>query len=306
MKKIIICLLFTTINLPLFADTFLIFGASTGWIGKQLADLLQKQNHTAIAATSRLENRESIIKEVKQYKPDFIINAAGITGRPNVDWCETHKDETMRANLWGPLNVASIADQYGIHFTNISTGCIYTYDAAHPMHSGKGFTENDTPNFTESFYSKCKVRLEEFITEYPQVLHLRLRMPVADTLTERAFIGKIIKYKKLINIPNSMAIIDDVLPAIITLTVRKKTGIYNLVNPGTISHDEIMQLYKQYIDPHHTYEIASEEEVNKALKVPRSNCALDTTKLLQECPDIPPIKQSIIKLFERMQKNVQQ
>lgn len=306
MKKIIICLFFTTISHVLLADTFLIFGASTGWVGKQLADLLQKQNHTAIAATSRLENRESIIKEVEQYKPNFIINAAGITGRPNVDWCETHKDETMRANLWGPLNVASIAHQYGIHFTNISTGCIYTYDAAHPMYSGKGFTEDDTPNFTGSFYSKCKVRLEEFITEYPQVLHLRLRMPVADTLTERAFIGKIIKYKKLINIPNSMAIIDDILPAIITLTVRKKTGIYNLVNPGTISHDEIMQLYKQYIDPHHTYEIASEEEVNKALKVPRSNCELDTTKLLLECPDIPPINQSIIKLFERMQKNVLQ
>ena len=26
-----------------------------------------------------------------QVKPTHILNAAGITGRPNVDWCEDHK-----------------------------------------------------------------------------------------------------------------------------------------------------------------------------------------------------------------------
>lgn len=285
--------------------TFLVFGGKTGWVGQQLIAFLQKNNHIAIPAESRLENREGIIREIEQHKPDFIINTAGITGRPNVDWCETHKDETMRANLWGPLNLASIAHEYNIHFTNISTGCIYVYDEAHPLGSGKGFTEEDVPNFTGSFYSKCKVRLEEFITEYPNVLNLRLRMPIADTLTERAFIGKVAKYPRLVDIPNSMAVMDDVLPAIVTLTLRRKTGIYNLVNPGTISHGEIMSLYKKYIDPEHIYEIVSEAEINKALKAPRSNCELDASKLLKECPEIPHIKESIIRVFERMQKKLQ-
>lgn len=26
-----------------------------------------------------------------QVKPTHVLNAAGLTGRPNVDWCETHK-----------------------------------------------------------------------------------------------------------------------------------------------------------------------------------------------------------------------
>lgn len=26
-----------------------------------------------------------------QVKPTHVFNAAGVTGRPNVDWCETHK-----------------------------------------------------------------------------------------------------------------------------------------------------------------------------------------------------------------------
>ena len=30
-----------------------------------------------------------------QVKPTHILNAAGLTGRPNVDWCEDHK-------VWAP------------------------------------------------------------------------------------------------------------------------------------------------------------------------------------------------------------
>ncbi len=26
-----------------------------------------------------------------QVKPSHVLNAAGLTGRPNVDWCEDHK-----------------------------------------------------------------------------------------------------------------------------------------------------------------------------------------------------------------------
>lgn len=26
-----------------------------------------------------------------QVKPTHVLNAAGLTGRPNVDWCETHR-----------------------------------------------------------------------------------------------------------------------------------------------------------------------------------------------------------------------
>lgn len=300
----ILCVLLCNFSVLIYAETFLVFGGKTGWIGQQLISYLQKIGHTAIAAHARLEQRQEIIAEIELHNPDFIINAAGITGRPNVDWCETHKDETMRANLWGPLNLASVAYAYHIHVTNISTGCIYKYDEQHPMRSGKGFTEEDKPNFTGSFYSKCKVALEEFIVEYPNVLNLRLRMPISDTLTERAFIGKIIQYKQLINIPNSMAIIDDIIPAIIQLTLKQCHGIYNLVNPGTISHDEIMQLYKKYIDPTHEYSIASEEVISKLLKAPRSNCELDASKLLQECPDIPHIQQSIIHVFERMKEKL--
>jgi hypothetical protein len=43
-----------------------------------------------------------------------------------------------------------------------ATGCIFHYDKDFPQDSGKGFTEDDTPNFTGSYYSKTKVGLERW------------------------------------------------------------------------------------------------------------------------------------------------
>ena len=148
------------------SKVFLVFGGKTGWIGKKITALLTEQGHMAICTKSRLENRESIVGEIKQHKPDFIINAAGITGRPTVDWCEDHKQETLRANVLGALNLVDVAYTFGIHVTNFATGCIYTYDDKHPENSGIGFAENEEPNFTQSFYSKTKVLLEKLILEY--------------------------------------------------------------------------------------------------------------------------------------------
>ena len=92
-----------------------------------------------------------------QFKPTHVLNAAGVTGRPNVDWCETHKVETIRANVIGCLTLADVCNQRGIHMTYYGTGCIFHYDDKFPQGSGKGFMESDTPNFTGSYYSYTKV-----------------------------------------------------------------------------------------------------------------------------------------------------
>lgn len=91
-----------------------------------------------------------------------MLNAAGVTGRPNVDWCESHKVETIRANVIGCLTLADVCQQRGIHMTYYGTGCIFHYDKDFPEGSGKGFMESDTPNFTGSYYSYTKVCTRPF------------------------------------------------------------------------------------------------------------------------------------------------
>lgn len=41
-----------------------------------------------VSAQSSLENRQDVEKELDAVKPDYVVNAAGLTGRPNVDWCD--------------------------------------------------------------------------------------------------------------------------------------------------------------------------------------------------------------------------
>jgi len=72
--------------------------------------------------------------------------------------------ETIRVNVLGLLNLADICSQKGIHLTTYATGCIFHYDKDFPQGSGRGFTEDDTPNFTGSYYSYTKVHRKAWIT----------------------------------------------------------------------------------------------------------------------------------------------
>lgn len=300
-QKIIIIILFITTLQADEQKRILVFGGKTGWIGQKIVALIRTQGHNAIPAESRLENREAICAEIEAVQPDYIINAAGITGKPNVDWCEEHRQETLRTNVIGTLNLADIAYQYGIHLTNISTGCIYEYDELHPMWSGIAFTEEETPNFDGSFYSRTKIMMETMLLEYPNVLNLRVKMPVSTDM-EHGFVAKIIKYKKVVNIPNSLSVLDDLLPLAVDMTLKEIKGNYNFVNPGAISHNQVLELYKLYIDPTFTYQNFSVEEQDRILKARRANAELSCAKLLQLYPHVPSIQEALTKLFKKIAK----
>ena len=141
------------------ANKFLIWGGK-GWIAQHLAELLKAQGKDVETTTVRMENREAVKAELDRVKPTHVLNCAGCTGRPNVDWCEDHKEETMRSNVIGTLNLTDLCFLAGIHCTAFATGCIYQYDDAHPR-GGPGFKETDKANFDGSFYSETKAHVEE-------------------------------------------------------------------------------------------------------------------------------------------------
>ncbi|CAM9913701.1 unnamed protein product [Pylaiella littoralis] len=200
-------------------QVYLLFG-KTGWLGGKLTTLLREQGKTVHLADSRLENRESVLKEIETIKPTHVLNAAGVTGRPNVDWCESNRPETVRANVIGTLNLADICSGKGIHCTVYATGCIYEYDAEHTI-GGKGFLESDPANFKASFYSFTKGMVENMLKVFPNVCILRVRMPISDDLSPRNFVTKIVKYEKVVNIPNSMTVLTDLLPVSLAMADKK-------------------------------------------------------------------------------------
>jgi 3,5-epimerase/4-reductase len=278
----------------------LFFGA-TGWIGSTLKLLLESEGHTVTTAMARLDQYGELVAELNRY-PDLthVVLAAGLTGRPNVDWCEDHKREVLATNVIGPGILADLTHRRGLHLTYLGTGCIYEYDDKHPI-GGPGYLETDKPNFAGSFYSYSKIMTENILKEFPQTLILRIRMPLSDDLHPRSFITKITRYAKVVNIPNSMTVLHDLIPIIPDMMRQGRTGIYNFCNPGVISHNQILDLYRTYIDPAFHYENFSLDEQAKILKAGRSNNCLDVSKLVAEYPQIRPISEAIVGLFQRMQ-----
>jgi UDP-glucose 4,6-dehydratase len=139
---------------------FLIYGR-TGWIGGLLGKKCQKQEILYEFGSGRLENRVQLEADIASTKPTHVFNAAGVTGWPNVDWCESHKVETIHANVVGTLTLADVCKKNNLLLVNFATGCIFEYDETHQLGSGIGFKEEDTPNFFGSYYSKTKAMVSE-------------------------------------------------------------------------------------------------------------------------------------------------
>ena len=125
------------------------------------------------------------------------------------------------------------------------------------------------------------------------VLNLRIRMPIVDSEHPRNFITKIVNYEKICNCPNSMTVLPELLPIALDMALQYRTGTINLTNPGLISHNEILDMYIQIVDPNFTYQNFTYEEQMEILDSGRSNNFLDTNKLQSLYPTVKNIKDSV-------------
>ena len=127
-------------------------------------------------------------------------------------------------------------------------------------------------------------------------------MPITDEVTERNFITKITSYQKICSIPNSMTVLNDLIPIMIDLAINCRTGTINLTNPGLISHNEILELYKEIVDPNFTWENFSITEQNEILLSKRSNNYLDTSSLEHLYPNVKNIHESVKDILISMKE----
>jgi 3,5-epimerase/4-reductase len=97
-----------------------------------------------------------------------------------------------------------------------------------------------------------------------------------------------------------MTVLDDFFPIFTDLMLKKKTGTYNCTNPGIISHNQILSMYRDIIDPAFTWKNMTLEEQSKILKSDRSNNYLDTEKVAKRYPKLRHIHDSIIIVLNKM------
>lgn len=209
---------------------------------------------------------------VKKFAPKIIINCIGHTGA-NVDECEKDLDKTLMANTFVPIILAEVALRNKIKLVHISSGCIYHYDYS----CDKPIEEDKTPDYFELFYSRTKIYservLEVLVRKYP-ILILRLRIPLDNQPHSKNLLTKLINYRKVIDIPNSVTYIPDFIKTLDYLITIGATGIYNAVNKGGLRYPELLEVYKKFV-PDFEYEVIEFKKLNLV----RTNLILSTEKL---------------------------
>jgi dTDP-4-dehydrorhamnose reductase len=303
----------------------LLLGAS-GYIGEAFAKELRRRG-TVFLPLARKEldysRFDSLLEFLRAKKPEFLINAAGYTGKPNVDACELDKAGTLVGNTLLPQTIAHACAAAGIPWGHVSSGCIYsgakisdndqihvekdmTKPELHALVEKSpekilGFTENDPPNFSFrdppcSFYSGTKALGEEAMVGVGQSYIWRLRIPFDEFDTKRNYLSKVQRYAKVYDNVNSISHRADFVKACLDLwELRAPFGTYNVTNPGFVTTRHVVEQIEKILKPARKFEFwANDAEFYQvAAKTPRSNCVMDVSKLLSAGVKIRGVEEAI-------------
>lgn len=292
----------------------LVYG-SNGWIGNQFVEILQENSIDYFCGKSRVDDKSSLEKEINMISPTHVVSFIGRThGKignkkfTTIDYLEEDGKlvENVRDNLFSPVLLASLCSTRNIHYTYLGTGCIFKFDEEHPFGKEEnGFSENSLPNFFGSSYSVVKGFTDQLMQLYgDSVLNLRIRMPITGEKNGRNFITKIVTYDKVCSVPNSMTVLPELLPYVLDMMKNKTTGTMNLTNPGLITHNEILEMYREIVDPLFTWKNFSIDEQRKILAADRSNNFLDTSRLEKLYPQVQHIRDGVRTSLENYKKKL--
>ena len=315
----------------------LIFGGN-GWIGQQFVEIASKQNieHRVAASRVDFDHIADLEQELDAFAPTHVVSFLGRTHGENfatIDYLEQPGKlvENVRDNLMAPIILAQLCAERDIHYTYLGTGCIFNNDNDRI----EAFKETDAPNFFGSSYSIVKGFTDRFMAwrhgQVPSqgqgqggqgkgseegcgakgycaelrspVLNLRIRMPIVGEDHPHNFVTKITRYEKVCSIHNSMSVLPELLPMALELMKNKYIGTLNFTNPGVISHNEILALYKKHVDPAFEWHNFSLQEQDAVLASKRSNNSLDTCELQRLFPSVKPIGVAVEDLMKTYKRN---
>ena len=272
----------------------------SGYVGNAYQALLKKKGipyKNLRRADIDYSQVDQLVAALRADKPDFLINAAGYTGKPNVDACETDKANCLFGNAVLPARIAEACKIVGIPWGHVSSGCIYTGSRL----DGTGFTEDDAPNFTFrqnncSYYSGTKALGEEVLENEVSVYIWRLRIPFEHTDNPRNYLTKLMRYYSLLDATNSISQLDEFVSATFACWEKRiPFGTYNVTNPGEVNTREVAQLITESGVCEKSFKFFADESdfMQTAAKTPRSNCTMDSSKLASFGIRMTPVHDAI-------------
>lgn len=304
----------------------LLLGGS-GYVGQAFANELSRRG-MPFRSVSRSEVDYTrfgvLVRFLEKEQPQFLINAAGSTGKPNVDACEYERSDTLLGNVVLPVVVSHACQVAGIPWGQVSSGCIYSGAWIRQQGAARiepdlmranvktlvetepdcvqGFAESDTPNFSFrhmpcGFYSGSKALAEEVLQREDSNSYIwRLRIPFDEQDHSRNYLSKLLNYKRLYENFNSITHRGDFARACLDLwEMNAAYGTYNITNPGFINTRDVvrMMVVKLSLDRDFEYWKNDEEFYQQAATAPRSNCVLDVSKVLAAGVKMRPVEEAL-------------
>ena len=274
----------------------------SGYVGQAFQEVLEKRG-ISYRNFSRKEinyyDPQILIEALKAEKPNAVINAAGYTGKPNVDACEDDKANCLLGNAVLPGIIREVCETLDIPWGHVSSGCIYTGRRA----DGTGFHEADTPNFNfrtnnSSFYSGTKALGEEVLQGAKNAYIWRLRIPFDERNNPRNYLSKLLNYEWLLDAENSISQRFEFVDSCLDSFVKEiPYGTYNVTNPGSTTARQITSIMKKHGLVHKELKFFDSEEdfMKRAVRTPRSNCTMSSQKLADAGITLTDVNEAIEK-----------
>ena len=276
-----------------------LLGAS-GYVGSAIAERLRQLGTEVFAPAHRdleLTSKDAVAAWFADKNPEFVINAVGFTGRPNIDGTEIEKWRCLQANTVVPGVLADVLGSRGIRWGHVSSGCIY--NGVHA--DGSGFTEDDEPEFAVSdpragWYARTKWMAEMLLRNVPGVIIWRPRIPFNSVDNERNYLTKIMRYDRLLEVRNSISQLEEFAAATVqSMQERIPDGVYNATNPGSVLTSEVAEALRRHgiCRKEFQYFTGEDEFLSHPGRVYRASCVLDSGKLAAYGIRMPDVHESL-------------
>ena len=288
----------------------LILGSS-GYLGSTFVNHCDR-NGMEFVGLSRSDvdytNRDALFSYLQANQPKILINAAGYTGKPNVDACESDKANCLMGNAVFPGVVREVCEDLRIPWGHVSSGCIYS--GKRP--DGRGWTEEDPPNFSFrsppcSFYSGTKALGEEILDGAENCFVWRLRIPFNSNSSSRNYLQKLLNYEHLLEAENSISHLNEFVEKCLACFSKEvETGIYNMTNEGSILTSQVTTWMKEegVSDKQFSFFQDETDFMDRAAKAHRSNCVLDTEKAKKAGVGMRPVEEVVRQSLRQMKQEV--
>jgi dTDP-4-dehydrorhamnose 3,5-epimerase-like enzyme/dTDP-4-dehydrorhamnose reductase len=271
---------------------YIVFGPN-GFLGFNIVDFLKKDGKHFITTNVRLHEIDKIMELFFLYKPKYVINCAGITGIPNILWCDDNKTETIENNITYQLTMADICKKQNIHLTIFGSGGIFKND--------KIYSDTEIGNNFSNYYGECRILLENIVKNYDNVLYLRINYPISSKPSNKNLLTKLLTYHTIDDVEISLTYIDNLFPILFQIIEENNCGICNFTNPGVINLIDIMNIYNETLFKKNETNMSINVTVSKEIIV-NSNPIIDNRSFSKLLSSDIVIKNGALKIKDAIQE----